>query len=97
MLRAEGEALGIATVVQAIKDAGVDEKVLAYQQLQLLPRLAEGTANKVWFVPTDVSAHLETAKRLLQGEGPAAERAAALTRAPLRSTRRRLGHTSPSD
>ena len=69
VLRAEGEALAIARVVEAIKTAGVDERVLAYQQLQLLPRLAEGTANKVWFVPTDVSAHLEQAKRLLTGDG----------------------------
>ena len=67
MLRAEGEALAIARVVQAIKDAGVDDTVLAYQQLQLLPRLAEGTANKVWFVPTDVAGHVETARRLLSG------------------------------
>ncbi len=70
LLRAEGEALAIATVVGAIKAAGVDEKVLAYQQLQLLPRLAEGSANKVWFVPTDLSSHLEQARRLLAGAVP---------------------------
>ncbi len=71
VLRAEGEALAIARVVGAIRAAGIDEKVLAYQQLQLLPRLAEGTANKVWFVPTDVTAHLETARKLLAGAPPA--------------------------
>jgi regulator of protease activity HflC (stomatin/prohibitin superfamily) len=54
LLRADGEAQAILRVVQAIKDAGVDETVLAYQRQQLLPRLAEGSANKVWFVPTDV-------------------------------------------
>ena len=73
VLRAEGEALAIARVVAAIKSADVDQNVLAYQQLQLLPRLAEGSANKVWFVPTDVSAHLEQARRLLgDAGGPAA-------------------------
>jgi regulator of protease activity HflC (stomatin/prohibitin superfamily) len=58
LLRAEGEALAIARVVQAIKEAGVDETVLAYQRQQLLPRIAEGDANKVWFVPTDIAGAL---------------------------------------
>ncbi len=58
LLRAQGEAQAIATVVQAIKAAGVDETVLAYQRQQLLPRLAEGDANKVWFVPTDITGAL---------------------------------------
>jgi len=72
LLQAEGEALAIARVVGAIKAADVDDRVLAYQQVQLLPRLAEGSANKVWFVPTDVTGHLETARRLLAGtEDPA--------------------------
>ena len=58
LLRAEGEALAIAKVVEAIKTAGIDETVLAYQRLQLLPRIAEGEANKVWFVPTDIAGAL---------------------------------------
>jgi regulator of protease activity HflC (stomatin/prohibitin superfamily) len=58
LLRAQGEAQAIATVVQAIKAAGVDDTVLAYQRQQLLPRLAEGDANKVWFVPTDITSAL---------------------------------------
>jgi regulator of protease activity HflC (stomatin/prohibitin superfamily) len=58
LLRAEGEAQAIARIVAAIKAAGVDETVLAYQRQQLLPRLAEGSANKVWFVPTDVAGAL---------------------------------------
>ena len=52
------EALAIAKVVEAIKAAGIDETVLAYQRQQLLPRIAEGDANKVWFVPTDVMSAL---------------------------------------
>jgi regulator of protease activity HflC (stomatin/prohibitin superfamily) len=58
LLRAQGEAQAIATVVHAIKAAGVDDTVLAYQRQQLLPRLAEGDANKVWFVPTDIAGAL---------------------------------------
>ncbi|MGI8535004.1 MAG: SPFH domain-containing protein [Mycobacteriales bacterium] len=58
LLRAQGEAQAIAMVVAAIKEAGVDETVLAYQRQQLLPRIAEGDANKVWFVPTDIAGTL---------------------------------------
>ena len=58
LLRASGEAQAIAMVVQAIKEAGVDETVLAFQRQQLLPRIAEGEANKVWFVPTDIAGAL---------------------------------------
>ncbi len=75
VLRAEGEAAAIGRVVEAIRGAQVDETVLAYQQLQLLPRLAEGSANKVWFVPTDVAGHLETARRLLSDGGARADTA----------------------
>jgi regulator of protease activity HflC (stomatin/prohibitin superfamily) len=65
LLRADGEAQAIARVVQAIKESGVDDRVLAYQRTVLLPRIAEGTANKVWFVPTDIaSAVTEAAKTL---------------------------------
>jgi regulator of protease activity HflC (stomatin/prohibitin superfamily) len=63
LLRAEGEARAIALVVAAIKEAGIDETVLAYQRQQLLPRIAEGDANKVWFVPTDIAGVLGTAAK----------------------------------
>lgn len=69
LLRAEGEAQAIARIVAAIKDAGVDETVLAYQRQQLLPRIAEGEANKVWFVPTDLGGALGQL-----GIGPAPDR-----------------------
>jgi regulator of protease activity HflC (stomatin/prohibitin superfamily) len=61
LLRAQGEAQAISTVVQAIRSAGVDETVLAFQRQQLLPRIAEGSANKVWFVPTDVAGAMTSA------------------------------------
>ena len=58
LLRAGADAEAIALVVTAIKQAGIDDTVLAYQRLQLLPRIAEGDANKVWFVPTDIAGAL---------------------------------------
>ncbi len=65
-LEAEGEALAVARLVGAIKDAEVTDRVLAWQQLQLLPRIAEGDANKIWFIPTDVASYVEQAKNALR-------------------------------
>jgi regulator of protease activity HflC (stomatin/prohibitin superfamily) len=59
ILRADGEAQAIATVVGAIKAAHVDRTVLAYQQMQLLPALAQGDSNKVWLLPVEVVGALE--------------------------------------
>lgn len=53
VLRAEGEAQAIATVFDAIHTGDPDEKLLSYQYLQTLPKLAEGTANKLWMIPSE--------------------------------------------
>ena len=55
VLRAEGEAQAIQTVFEAIHEAGPDPKVLSYQYLQMLPRLAQGDANKVFVIPSEFS------------------------------------------
>ena len=59
VLRAEGEAKAIATVFQAIHEGDADQKLLAYQYLQMLPELARGDANKVWIVPSEIGKALE--------------------------------------
>ncbi len=69
LLRAEGEAQAIAKVVGAIKEAGITDTVLAYQRQQLLPRIAEGDANKIWFVPTDIAGMLGQVAGGLTGSG----------------------------
>ncbi|MFV0452144.1 MAG: SPFH domain-containing protein [Propioniciclava sp.] len=55
MLRAEGEAQAISTVFGAIHASEPDQGLLAYQYLQMLPKLAEGSANKVWVVPSELN------------------------------------------
>ena len=55
MLRAEGEAQAITTVFGAIHAAEPDQGLLAYQYLQMLPKLAEGSANKVWVIPSELN------------------------------------------
>ena len=53
ILRAEGEAKAIATVFEAIHAGNVDQKLLSYQYLQMLPQLAQGDANKVFVIPAE--------------------------------------------
>ena len=59
ILTAEGQAKAIRTVFNAIHEANPSQKVLAYQYLQALPQIANGTANKVWIVPTELTRALE--------------------------------------
>ncbi len=66
VLRAQGESEAIKKVVEAIHEAKPDSHVLAYQYLQTLPEIAQGTANKVWVIPSEFSgqvAHLADALR----------------------------------
>ena len=55
ILRAEGEAQAIATVFNAIHAGNPDPKLLSYQYLQMLPRLAQGDSNKVFVIPSEFS------------------------------------------
>ncbi|MGI8334962.1 SPFH domain-containing protein [Actinomadura scrupuli] len=57
--QARGQAQAITTVFQAIHDGKPDQRLLAYQYLQMLPKIAEGSANKLWIVPTEMSRALE--------------------------------------
>ncbi len=53
ILRSEGEAKAIATVFDAIHAGNADQKLLSYQYLQMLPRLAQGSSNKVFVIPSE--------------------------------------------
>ncbi|MGL5810145.1 MAG: SPFH domain-containing protein [Nocardioides sp.] len=59
ILRAQGEGKAIQTVFQAIHDGQPDQSLLAYQYLQMMPKIAEGDANKVWIVPSEIGRALE--------------------------------------
>ncbi|MDO4251862.1 MAG: SPFH domain-containing protein [Rothia sp. (in: high G+C Gram-positive bacteria)] len=54
ILRADGEAQAVHKVFTAIHKANPSQKLLTYQYLQTLPKLAEGDANKLWFIPTEL-------------------------------------------
>ncbi len=53
ILQASGQAKAIETVFDAIHRGNADPKLLAYQYLQMLPRIAEGDANKLWIIPSE--------------------------------------------
>lgn len=53
ILRAEGESRAIETVFKAIHDGRPDRELLSYQYLQMLPKLADGQASKVFVIPSE--------------------------------------------
>jgi regulator of protease activity HflC (stomatin/prohibitin superfamily) len=53
VLRAEGEATAITTVFKAIHDGDPDPKLLAYQYLLTLPKIAESDSSKLWIIPSE--------------------------------------------
>jgi regulator of protease activity HflC (stomatin/prohibitin superfamily) len=59
VLRAEGEAKAITTVFGAIHAGDADPKLLAYQYLLTLPKLAEGTSNTLWVIPSELTEALK--------------------------------------
>ncbi|RPE74969.1 MULTISPECIES: SPFH domain-containing protein [unclassified Frondihabitans] len=80
VLRAQGEAEAIQTVFKAIHDGDPDPKLLAYQYLQTLPKIADGAASKVWMIPSEftealkgVGAGFMGAKEAVSGETPSAK------------------------
>lgn len=54
ILKAQGEAQAITTVFNAIHAGKPDQSLLAYQYLQMLPSIAQGDANKLWIVPSEI-------------------------------------------
>jgi regulator of protease activity HflC (stomatin/prohibitin superfamily) len=55
ILQAEGQSQAIDTVFKAIHEGNADPKLLAYQYLQMLPQLAQGEANKIWIIPSELT------------------------------------------
>src|SRR5689334_48311 len=59
VLRAQGEAEAIQNVFSAIHQGAPDEKLLAYQYLQMLPKISEGQSNKLWIIPSELTEALK--------------------------------------
>jgi len=67
--RARGQAEAITTVFRAIHDGNPDQRLLAYQYMQMLPQIAQGDANKLWIVPSEIGKALEGIGGLLGNAG----------------------------
>ncbi|MGP7960818.1 SPFH domain-containing protein [Sanguibacter sp. A247] len=70
ILEAEGEARAILQVFDAIHTGDADPKLLAYQYLQKLPEIANGSSSKLWLVPTEFTAALGAISAGLGGTAP---------------------------
>ena len=63
---AEGEAKAIINVFNAIHDGKPDEKLITLKYLEMLPRLAEGSANKI-FLPYEASGMISALSAMIEG------------------------------
>src|SRR5699024_10418569 len=70
ILKAQGESRAILQVFDAIHRGDADPKLLAYQYLQMLPEIANGTSSKLWVIPTEFTAALGSITSAF-GPGPA--------------------------
>lgn len=70
ILEAQGEARAILQVFNAIHKGDADPKLLAYQYLQKLPEIANGSASKLWVIPTEFTAALSSIAGAFGGESP---------------------------
>ncbi|MDL4818250.1 SPFH domain-containing protein [Actinomadura opuntiae] len=59
VLEADGQARAIERVFSSIHAADPDPKLLAYQYLQTLPKLAEGQGSTFWVIPSEVTTALQ--------------------------------------
>ena len=71
ILEAEGQAKAITTVFGAIHAGNADEKLLAYQYLQMLPQIADGAASKLWIIPSEFTQALSKVAGAVTGAASA--------------------------
>jgi len=69
ILSADAEAKAIETVFSAIHRGDPSQKLLAYQYIHMLPKLADGESNTLWIVPSELT---EAVKNISEGFGKAA-------------------------
>ncbi|WP_405142176.1 SPFH/Band 7/PHB domain protein [Sphaerisporangium sp. NBC_01403] len=63
ILKAEGQSQAIDEVFQAVHRNDPDPQLLAYQYLQVLPQLAQGSGNTFWVIPSEVTSALQGVSR----------------------------------
>ena len=66
--RADGEAQAIDTVFTAIHEGRPTPDLLSYEYLRVLPNIANGTASKIWVLPTELTAALNAVTEGFSGK-----------------------------
>jgi regulator of protease activity HflC (stomatin/prohibitin superfamily) len=69
VLRAEGESQAIQAVFNAIHVGNPDDKLLAYQYLQTLPKIANSASSKLWIIPSEFTEALKGLSAGFIGKG----------------------------
>lgn len=59
VIRADGEAAALERVYEAIHNANPSSAALAHRYLEILPGIAQGDANKVWVIPSELTGAME--------------------------------------
>ncbi|WP_433228230.1 SPFH domain-containing protein [Actinomadura formosensis] len=67
ILEAEGQSKAIEQVFATIHTADPDPKLLAYQYLQTLPKLADGQGSTFWVIPSEVTTALQAVREAFGG------------------------------
>ncbi|CND42421.1 membrane protease subunit%2C stomatin/prohibitin [Mycobacterium tuberculosis] len=91
ILEAEGRSAAIEQVFSAVHDADPDPKLLAYQYLETLPKLAESQGNTFWVIPGEMTNALQAVTRAFGGTLESAEPV------PPKPARQELPHPNGQD
>ncbi|KAB2351006.1 SPFH domain-containing protein [Actinomadura rudentiformis] len=67
VLEAEGQAMAIERVFTSIHDHDADPKLLAYQYLQTLPKLAQSKGSTFWVIPSEMTSALQAVSQAFGG------------------------------
>ncbi|MGN8246294.1 SPFH domain-containing protein [Cellulomonas soli] len=98
ILRAEGEARAILQVFDAVHRGDADPKLLAYQYLQTLPKIAASPSNKMWFLPAELTGALgQLAGGFVGTGGPATASTRAAGTSPLGADLPPVSLTDPAE
>ena len=72
VIAADAEAQAVRTIYAGLREADPQPNELAHRYLTALPEVAQGSANKVWVIPTELTTALASIREGLRGSGDSA-------------------------
>ncbi|XCB29926.1 SPFH domain-containing protein [Arcanobacterium hippocoleae] len=70
ILKAQGESRAILQVFDAVHRGNADPKLLSYEYIKTLPLIANSSSSKLWIVPTELTAALDSVTKGFAGKTP---------------------------